>query len=363
MDEKISIYLNDRVSTACALGLFYQEGDIYVKDKGFYGRCDKYKESLKINDKSYFDVASLTKPIVTLLSLLALKKEKKISFEDTLDSLLPEIPSDKKGITVLQLVSHFSGLPAHKPYYKKLINLNVKERKREILQLIIHENLEKRPGAEFLYSDLGYILLGSIIEESSGELLENYWKMKIADPLNVTNYFKFTQDYKKENDKLFVVTGTCPWTDKTLCGVVHDDNCRVLGCMSGHAGLFSTLEGILSITTNVFFQIVEKVRHPCINRDDLKFLLNRQRTGHWAYGFDVPSQVGSSSGQLFSRKTIGHLGYTGTSFWIDLSKKIIVVLLTNRVIYGNDNTKIKEMRRATHDAAMEAIEKRRSAIS
>lgn len=351
-------YLNKKVFTGCALGVSLYENNNFKRNVFYVGRTDKKETSLPVGENSYFDIASLTKPLVTLLSVLALVKDGKINFEDKMEVLLSEnVPSDKRDIKIINLISHTSGLPSHKPYYKNLIKLSVEDRKKGVVKFILNEYLENTPGKRYIYSDLDYIILGHIVEGKSGENLSCFWKRKISDPLNISHFFKFTKEAEKENFSNYVVTGECEWSSKPLCGLVHDDNCRALGALSGHAGLFSTLEGVLALSENLLLQFTGEREHPSINKENLLFLLEKSKTKQAPYGFDMPSGKSSGSGRYFSKKTIGHLGFTGTSFWVDIEKKIVIVLLTNRVIFGEDNTKIKKMRPAIHDIIMSILNK------
>ncbi len=358
INKNILKYLNNKVFTGCALGVSSFKNDTFIKNRFFSGKTDKEKGALLLEKDCFFDTASLTKPLVTLLSILALIKDGKINFEDKLETLLSKkVPEDKKEIKLIHLISHFSGLPSHKPYFKELILHNLKERKNILLNLILNESLDYYPGKNYLYSDLDYILLGFIVEEKSGKHLDTYWLKKIADPLGITSHFLFPRGFEKEEEGKYVVTGVCPWSGQKLCGVVHDDNCRAFGSTAGHAGLFSTLEGVMKLLENLLLLIEKKEVHPSFFISDLQYLLRKRGFPHGKYGFDTPSGKNPGSGHYFSDETIGHLGFTGTSFWIDLKKRIIVVLLTNRVIYGENLSKIKEMRPALHNVVMSIIDR------
>nr|MDJ0624291.1 serine hydrolase [Desulfocapsaceae bacterium] len=201
-----------------------------------------------------------------------------------------------------------------------------------------------------LYSDLDYLLLGYLVENISGMELARYWQEKIAGPLKVEDKFYFMGDKKTNLQKVsFAVTGKCSWTGSILAGLVHDDNCRAIGRISGHAGLFGTLAGVLDICESILLKYIGEKQHPSYNREDLLYLLKRRKREQWACGFDVPTGENPSCGQCFSKKTIGHLGFTGTSFWIDLIERKIAVVLTNRVIYGSNNETIKDLRPKLHD--------------
>jgi len=346
-------FISDRVFPGAVVGISIFMSGIFKRNIFSYGRVDE--SEILVDKNTFYDCASLTKPLVTVLSLLALIEEKKIFWDQKIGSMLPfSVPGDKKYISLVHLMSHCSGLPAHRPYYQYLMNIDPDLRKKEVIRLILKENLLYSPGKENIYSDLGYILLGNIVEEKSGKRLDEYWRQKITDPLFVQNKLIFPQDILPDNIR-FAPTGYCSITKKKLSGVVHDDNCRILGGVSGHAGLFGTAEGILSICENILLGYYNLSRMPFFNNNNLKIVLKKNGNSSWTRGFDTPSQTNSSSGRYFSNTSVGHLGFTGTSFWIDIEKKVIIVLLSNRVFFGVENERIKKVRPIIHDIIMEEI--------
>ena len=140
-----------------------------------------------------------------------------------------------------------------------------------------------------------------------------------------------------------------------LSGVVHDENCRAVGGVAGHAGLFGTVEGVLELCNHLVRQLRGEETHPAYSNEKLRQLLTRHGESTWMYGFDTPSIKGSSSGMYFSDQSAGHLGFTGTSFWIDLARGISVVLLTNRVHPTRENYGIRKFRPLFHDIVMKAL--------
>ena len=199
------------------------------------------------------------------------------------------------------------------------------------------------------------MLLGILIEMRSGQKLGDYFQKKIAEPLKISDEIKIFGDISNGDKVSAVVTGKCPWSEQTLQGSVHDDNCRAFGRMMGHAGLFATLEGILSLCKIILFTTLKNAEHPFFRTSDLDYLLKPREIKRWAYGFDIPTGPNPSCGKYFSPRTIGHLGYTGTSFWIDLVQKVIVVVLTNRVIYDKDSFKIRKFRPLLHNEILKML--------
>lgn len=253
-------------------------------------------------------------------------------------------------------MSHSSGLPAHKPYFEKIGKMPMGVRKEEMVKCILEENLLNFPGESNIYSDLGYILLGRIIEEKSGKALNEYWKEKIASPLSLNKKLIFPK--KDDAERLtFASTNSFSRGEIKFPTVVNDDNCRILGGVAGHAGLYGTIEGVMSLCENILLQWSDQSSHPSYSKKLLKKSLVKEKNSRWTPGFDTPSDVGSSSGNFFSSESVGHLGFTGTSFWMDLKKKIVIVLLTNRVFFGEKNEKLKKIRPVVHDLVMQEISK------
>lgn len=321
------------------------------------GFTTRERTRTEVTAKTVYDLASLTKPLVTVLCTLHLVERKVLTLDMVLSDLLPfsTVPDDKKNIQLRQLLGHCSGFPAHRPYFIEALAVKKGGRKDFFLQSILDEPLEYSPGKMVIYSDLGFILLGYIIEQKTGKSLEQFHRKNILEPLGLQNHFWFTPSVEKRNIDHCAATEICPWTEKPLCGVVHDDNCRVMGGVAGHAGLFGTVEGVLQMgqfmvevwngwrTTELF------------SRELLKLFLTRFPGSTWTCGFDTPSAENSSSGRYFGPASIGHLGFTGCSIWIDLARGCVVVLLTNRVNPSRKNIRIRQFRPLYHDAVMKHL--------
>ncbi|NVM22381.1 MAG: serine hydrolase, partial [Desulfobacterales bacterium] len=158
------------------------------------------------------------------------------------------------------------------------------------------------------------------------------------------------------NDQVYAATEDCPWRGKILDGEVHDDNAYAMGGVAGHAGLFGTAKDVYGILKELLNVYEGKPNSGLFHLDVVEtFFQHRSDAGSWALGFDTPTRPDSSSGRHFSDQSIGHLGFTGTSFWMDLLRGIIVVLLTNRIHPSRQNEKIKAFRPLLHDSIMETI--------
>jgi len=347
--------LKKNVFSACSIGYFNAEKDKVDQNIHHFGYTDR-KEGRKVNKATIYDLASLTKPLVTTLSVMALVAKGKLRLEDELGLYFKEINDEKRKIRLSMLLSHSSGLPAHKPYYMVLAECPQKERNEAIERLICDENLVFQPGSNTLYSDLGFILLGRLVEKLTEKSLADFWKDEIAQPMGLQKELFFPGQYGLPSE-ICAVTGKCNWSGKRLCGIVHDDNCRMLGGVAGHAGLFGTASGVLSLLGDLLLQYRGVKRHPAYGADILREFLNKRSGSTWTCGFDTPSLGTSSSGRFFSAMTVGHLGFTGTSFWLDLARGLSIVLLTNRVLMGDNPAPIRKLRPLLHDTIMKYLTK------
>lgn len=360
IEKLLKTYQNEGVFSGCGVAFSHLQDKVFKRYYAFNGTCNTSPFSRKVDENVFFDLASLTKPLVTVLSLLALVQQDRLDLEKSIYNYLPFVPVvDKKDIRVLDLVRHTSGLPPHRPYYEVLSKKTPCINLEQVVHLILKEKLQNPPGCKYVYSDLDYMLLGYIIAIVSGETIASYWRRKICKPLNLSHcFYLYNEKEKSPTRRSFVETGQYPWSAALEHGDVHDDNCRVIGSTAGHAGLFATLEGVIALCEDILLTFIGNRDHPSYRREDLVFLLTKREEKQWAYGFDVPTGSMPSCGRRFSAKTVGHLGYTGTSFWVDLEKNNVAVLLTNRVIYGVYGQKIREMRPAVHDALVSSYEER-----
>jgi CubicO group peptidase (beta-lactamase class C family) len=197
------------------------------------------------------------------------------------------------------------------------------------------------------------MILAWVVAHVTGEPLDRYVTRKIYDPMGVKDLF-FPGLRSGIDDSEFAATELCRWRDRLLKGQVHDDNAFVVGGVDGQAGLFGTAQGVyrfLSILMGGYAGGSTGVFQP----RQIRFLFEKHPGVHRTPGFDTPDNQGSSAGTHFSKQSIGHLGFTGTSFWVDLLKGIQVILLTNRVHPSRDDERIKAFRPDLHNAVMESM--------
>lgn len=322
-----------------------------------FGRACLLPERPMTTD-TVFDLASLTKPLATTVAVMILVQQEKLNLDQTLASTIPTLGgTDKRQITIRQFLSHTSGLPDYRPYYKRLIKLASSDRKARLRDLLVGENLIHRPGLVSLYSDLGYMVLEWVVEDASERKLDDFVRDSVYQPLELRHLFFIPLDKGKPREKQhFAATEHCPWRDKTLNGEVHDENAYALGGVAGHAGLFGTAKDVYGLLEELLNACTGRANTGLFHRDVVQTFFERHSdVGSWALGFDTPSRPDSSSGHYFSDHSVGHLGFAGTSFWMDLSKGLIVILLTNRIHPSRQNERIKTFRPLLHDTVMGSI--------
>lgn len=316
-----------------------------------YGISDIFKNR-KMRKDDIFDLASLTKPLATALAISKLIEKDKVFLDQKIGTILNEFErSPKADITIDMLLRHTSGYPAHRDYFKKV--LKTKQNPRQHLRdLLVGEKLENKIGECQVYSDLGFMLLSWIIEETSCQKLDQFVSKQIYLPLKIDELFFLTTHSKNEKliqySQKIVATQKCPWREKVLVGEVDDDNAWAVGGIEGHAGLFGNAVSIYKLCDEILRAILNKSTR-VLRSDIINSFVSRKNQQGMVAGFDTPSKTNSSSGKCFSNASIGHLGFTGTSFWIDPEKEVIIIFLTNRVHPLRSNQGIKKIRPQIHD--------------
>ncbi len=320
-----------------------------------YGLANIYTKR-PVKKETVFDLASLTKPCATALAIMRLVEMNALALTNSLGALLPDFKnSEKEGITVKQLLSHTSGLPDYRPYYETLCNLSFEQRKMAQREMLVKEALENSPGKKTIYSDLGFMILSWIVEHVTDLRLDRFVEKEIYHPYGLKNLFFPGLNSAEDNGREFAATEDCPWRKTVLNSVVHDDNAFVVGGVDGHAGLFGTADDLNTLLSHLLSEYHGTSDQYLFRKETLHTFFKPQEGGDRTLGFDTPSVENSSSGHYFSKKTVGHLGYTGTSFWMDLEKSVIIILLTNRVHPSRENEKIRAFRPTIHDAIMKNI--------
>ena len=308
-----------------------------------------------VTPETIFDLASLTKPLATTLAVMRLLQRGQIKLAQHLGQLLPEFErTDKARVRLKHLLYHTSGLPDYRPYFKALNGVASDSPRKALRKLLVREPLINPIGHEVLYSDLGFMILAWVIEHVAQRRLDHFVVDEIYQPLGIHHLF-FVTDKTNDNRIAFAATENCPWRRKIIEGRVHDENAYAVGGIEGHAGLFGTADDINRLLMELLVTYHGRTGTGLFRRDLVQQFFKRLPGTDKALGFDTPSRTGSSCGRGFSQNSVGHLGFTGTSFWMDLERSVIVILLTNRVHPTRDNERIKKFRPRVHDAVFNAI--------
>jgi CubicO group peptidase (beta-lactamase class C family) len=287
-----------------------------------YGRRAVEPASVPMTADTIFDLASLTKPIATATAIMVLKQRGKLGLEDRVSSRLPGFDRHGKGdITIEHLLLHTSGLIADNSLG------DYAEGPEQAWERICDLKLQARPGERFVYSDVGYIVLGKLVEKVSGRPLEVFAREEIFQPLGMTE----TGFLPSEGQR-----ARCAPTEKVdgtfLQGVVHDPRARKLGGVAGHAGLFSTGDDLARYVT-MFLRNGMNREPSVLNAGTLAEMIRPRPVpgGRRALGWDVETAYSGNRGDRFPAGSFGHTGFTGTSIWIDPGSETAVIFLSNRV--------------------------------
>lgn len=310
------------------------------------------------------DIASLTKPLVTATLAMQAVDKGLARLDDRVAELYPawSLGASERGqATLLDLLNHSSGLPAWEKFYLRHpvdpSQAMAQTTRKALFRRIARTPLQSRPTGKHCYSDLGYILLAGILEQLYDAPLQQVAHDQIFRPLEMHNTRYVARLAGDEPLADAAATEVCPRRERMVIGTVHDENTDIMGGVSGHAGVFSTADDLLKFCRHIWEIDQGKLDYGgIISNEVLRFCLSeeaRGADGHHLGGWDTPSGVLSSAGRGFQAgNTVGHLGFTGTSFWIERDRGLIAVLLTNRVYPSRDNELIKELRVKFHEAVL-----------
>lgn len=340
MDEGIK----KRVFPGASIAITYQGKLIALKA---FGHFTYEPDSPEVTSETVFDLASVTKAIATTFACMRLYEVGLLDLKQPIVEVLPEFSGSdprRNRVTFEMLLAHSSGLPAYVRLFETARN------KEQLLQQAFAVPLASVPDSSAAYSDIGFILLGEAIERLTGEPLDAYCYGEIFSPLGLAHLrFNPPQNWKStipptERDQ--------PLRPYVIQGEVNDENAFVMGGVGGHAGCFGT-----ALDVACFAECMLRGGDPLFNRHTVKLFTRVQASPPGtsrALGWDTPSAP-SQSGRYFSRKSFGHLGYTGTSLWVDPERQLSVTLLTNRTWPDRGSQAIKSVRPTFHDAVVEAL--------
>ncbi len=336
--------IREHAFPGCALSILHRGSLIALKG---LGRLTYDSDSPAVQADTIFDLASVSKVVATTPMAMLLYERGQLDLEAPVTSLLPEFASDdprRDQVTVGMLLAHSSGLPAYERLFERA------RTRKDLVRAALTMPLTADPGTHAEYSDIGFIILGELLSRLADEPLDRFCQRELFGPLGMAR------------------TGFCPpaaWRPqipptvddrafrrRVVQGEVHDENASVMGGVAGHAGVFAPAADVA-----LFAHAMLNGGRPILRPETLALFTRRQLSPPGtsrALGWDTPSQP-SQSGRHLSTAAFGHLGYTGTSLWIDPELQIAVTLLTNRTWPDHSSQAIKQVRPRFHDAVVEAL--------
>ena len=355
---------------AVVLARMHKDGEV-IEHLCVKGLAVVRPERIPMTRETIFDLASLTKPIATTTAIMLLVSEGALQLDDPVAKVLPSFADrDKAEVTLRHLLTHSSGLKPWRGFHEPLMRkerktgerlIGTPESREWILDRVLRSGLVHEPGEAAVYGDLDFIALGAVVEAVSHQPLDEFCRQRIFAPLGLENT-RFlpvpepgAEDGVAALRRRVAATEKCPWRSRILWAEVHDPNASAMGGVAGHAGLFAPVDDVMRFGETVLD--VWHGRSDALPRETLRLFTERQgipADSDWALGWDTPTAGSSSSGQYFSPHSIGHLGFTGTSLWIDLEQEMIVVMLTNRIHLVEKRSKFL-LRAAVHDGLVEAF--------
>lgn len=348
VDKIMQSAINDSVFPGGIVGVMRNGALVWEQAYGYHD----YSKTKAVQANGTYDMASITKIMATTTSIMKLVDEGKISLDDPVAKYIPEYDHGKKQeITIRHFLLHTSGLPAFRIYVDELRTRN------ELIEAVRNEPLINEPGEEYVYSDLGFILLAEIIKEVSGKRIDKYMHDEFFEPMGMTS-----TTFNPENIGPLLTNRIPPTEIDTVFDrglvhkKVHDERAYFMDGVSGHAGLFSSVQDM----AKYFFMLLNDGNyggHQYLSPEIIDLFTSHQSPiNQRGLGFDRKSEGFSTAGTLTSEHSFGHTGFTGTSFWVDPDENIAIIILTNRT-YPNRSygSQISQIRAQIADAVMKSI--------
>lgn len=342
---KINQFMEEAIKSEVFPGavLGIAQGEKLIYSQAFGKKA--YDDNTDVTGDTVYDLASLTKVLITTTAIMQLNEIGELNLHDYLKDFFPEARKEFEDIRIDQLLMHTSGLPAVVQLWKDPGD------REDVLEYLLNLELEGEPGKQILYSDPNFLLLGFLIEKLSGLELDQYAREYIIRPagLKQTDFNPLANISGLEKQDI-APTEYCSWRERQIQGEVHDENCAFLGGYSGQAGLFSNVKDLVKLVAMIFNQNEKEINllSPASSRMLAK-TYTRQNGETRGLGWDKGGNIRSSSGIYFGSKASGHTGFTGTSIWALPESGLTVILLSNRVNGGRDNQRIIKFRPRLHN--------------
>jgi CubicO group peptidase (beta-lactamase class C family) len=312
-----------------------------------FGRYMYEPSSPAVTTATIFDLASVSKVVATATIAAILYERGVLDLEMPLVSVVPEFANDdarRSDVTFHKLLAHSSGLPAYERLYQRA------QSQEQLLRSAFAVPLASVPGETAVYSDIGFILLGLALERLADDSLDHFAQREIFGPLGLART-AFTPPHSWRAH-IAPTADDRKFRHRLIQGEVQDENASVMGGVAGHAGVFATAQDVAAFAATMLPDSASIMRP-----ETLALFATREHKPEGtsrALGWDTPSPS-SQSGKHFSALSYGHLGYTGTSLWIDPTRQLTITLLTNRTWPDCTNQAIKEVRPRVHNALVEAL--------
>lgn len=348
---------SDRVASAAVIAASVRRGECFVETVGLAGKLSYADEAAPVEEGTYFDWASVTKPVTALLAA-RLVRHGVFSWQTPLGDWLEEARgTPSEAIPIELFFAHRAGLEAHRFFYAPLVEGKDIDKSAVLVEAASARRadcLGATPAIGFppRYSDLGYLLVGEAMARICGEPLDALMHREVCKPLGLgLGSARQLRERDPAFDERVAATETVDWRGGTIVGAVHDDNAWALGRdgACGHAGLFGTAADLVGLGQAIL-DAMKGRRDDWLTAYEIDVLVRPREGGTLRAGFDGKSDSGSSTGRLFGPRSIGHLGFTGTSLWMDPERELVCVLLTNRVHPSRESQVIREVRPRVHDA-------------
>ena len=355
MNDRISELLAAAVDAGAMPGAVVAAGtrDTVLLERAV-GRLGYASDAAPVTHDTIYDLASLTKVIVTTPLVMRLHESGQLDLDAPVNSYLPEFTgSAKDRVTIADLLAHCGGLLWWTDLYRQSQGQPQSRVKRYYLRRICELPLDYEPRTRTVYSDLGFILLGAVLEHLTNTSLDRLAADRIFAPLGM---HEIQYNPPAELRNRIAPTEDDPQRGGILQGQVHDENAFRLGGVAPHAGLFATARSLVPFA-RMWLAAGTVGKRRVFDSATVHRFTRRARLASGssrALGWDTPAP-GSSCGHLFSPASFGHTGFTGTSLWIDPEPGVFVILLTNRVHPTRDNTRLVELRPALHDALIDVL--------
>jgi CubicO group peptidase (beta-lactamase class C family) len=344
--------IEDRVIPGLAIGIAHAGNSVLT---AAFGNRQVEPALLPATVETVYDLASLTKALVTSVLVAKAIEEGRLHLDRPLGDHLPSL-AERPEVTLRLVLAHAGGFPAHRKFYEKLFADGVGSGYRAaLLAQAAAEPLDYPPGARSLYSDLGFILLGALVEEVMGARLDVLAERLIFRPLGLSSLAFVPLPGRLSGE--IAPTERCPVRGHLVLGQVHDLNAYAMGGIAGHAGLFGSIADVLELALALAAAYHGRGRGLVGAEVWRQFWSPAGIPGStWRSGWDGPSPTGSLAGELLSRRAVGHLSFTGCSLWIDPEQETCVAVLCNRIHPEVcDDPRFRALRPRLVDEALRAI--------